>query len=239
MKVIEYNGKILLSPKYDLVFKHLFGKPDETLRAFLNDVLKLNIKRVEDICIENSEVVVDYMNQKHPRMDLMIKLEDRYINVEIQCSDKGNFEARSIFYRSKMVTSSLDKGQDYHQLKKCISLWILDYKLPQCDYVYDYSEDRLHYSKSVLSDYVETHIIQLPLFDWECELRGRNKWIGFLCMRDKIDVDRLKERDETMQEMMEKLNSVSAERKLQLQLQAEEDAVREYVSQTNAIERKA
>ncbi|MFI3284368.1 MAG: hypothetical protein R3Y57_04725, partial [Erysipelotrichaceae bacterium] len=35
------------------------------------------------------------------------------------------------------------------------------------------------------------------------------------------------------------LNSVSAERKLQLQLQAEEDAVREYVSQTNAIERKA
>ncbi|MFI3283709.1 MAG: Rpn family recombination-promoting nuclease/putative transposase [Erysipelotrichaceae bacterium] len=240
MKIIDYDGKQLLSPKKDLVFKYLFvDKPNKGLQAFLNDVLNLNIKHYQDISIENSEVSVERVDGKLPRMDLKVKVDDFYINVEIQLSDKKNLETRNAFYRSKMISNSLEKGEDYKKLKKYITLWILDYTIPQTDYAYDYTQEVFKYSNSVFSSTEETHIIQLPLFNWEEELSGRNKWIGLLNIRDKIDVDKLKARDETMNEVIDKLEKLSADKKLRLQLEAEEDAEREYVSYMNVIKREA
>lgn len=107
--------------------------------------------------------------------------------------------------------------------------------MPQCDVVYDYSEDRQYYLNKILSEFIEIYIIQLPLFKWDNLSDSRNKWIGIFCVRDKMDVEKLMKEGSSMQEMIGKLEVVSADKKLRRQIQTEEDAEREYISYTNAL----
>ena len=84
MHKIKYNGKEILPPKSDIVFKSIFGiEPNDRLVDFLKNIVGLNINKKEDIEILNSEIDKQKESDKLSRLDLKIKTPDTIVDIEI------------------------------------------------------------------------------------------------------------------------------------------------------------
>ena len=55
--------------------------------------------------------------------------DDTEIDVEIQLMVFKAWTSRTLFYVSKMVTEQIEEGEDYSEIKKCVSISILEFKL--------------------------------------------------------------------------------------------------------------
>ena len=121
MDKILYKDKELFSPKYDIVFKELFGKEDskEILRYLLNDMLDLNIKSANDITLLNTEIVPETPEEKLSRLDICaIITNDRneHINIEIQVEKDDDMMRRTVYYVAKLFSNQLAKSDKYKDL---------------------------------------------------------------------------------------------------------------------------
>ena len=84
MHKIQYNGKEILPPKSDIVFKSIFGiEPNDRLVDFLKNIVGLNINKKEDIEILNPEIDKQKESDKLSRLDLKIKTPDTIVDIEI------------------------------------------------------------------------------------------------------------------------------------------------------------
>lgn len=50
------------------------------------------------------------------------------IDIEVQLTDKGNMDKRTLFYWGKMYLENIKQGQDYTSLEKVITINILDFE---------------------------------------------------------------------------------------------------------------
>ncbi len=115
--------------KLDVVFKKLFTSDDEVLRAFVGDILDIPRGKIKQIKVENPNILPALIDGKQGQMDLKMSVDDRIVNIEIQLCNKGDFIDRSLFYWGRMVGDELKSGEDYIELKKTISVNILDFDL--------------------------------------------------------------------------------------------------------------
>ena len=102
----------LLRPTLDVVFKGIFGTNDNAnvLMHLLNS-LNLDVDRITEITITNSEVVSTVATDKLSRMDITAKTQSgELINIEIQVRDTANMVNRSLYYWGKLFSSSLKTG---------------------------------------------------------------------------------------------------------------------------------
>lgn len=86
---------------------------------------------------------------------------------------------RSIFYASKLISASLNSGDDYRQLKNFIMINLLSYRLFQdnrCHRVAKLVDVQTH---QVMSETLEIHFLELPKY--EISTKDLEKtWISFL-----------------------------------------------------------
>ena len=73
----------------DVVFKALFVRNPDVLRAFLRDILDLPLTERDEITILNPELVPDAAEGKLSRLDIHVKMEDRRFNIEMQVRKRG------------------------------------------------------------------------------------------------------------------------------------------------------
>lgn len=108
----------------------------------------------------------DSPQDKQSIFDIWAKTaEGKLINVEMQLFNKYDIEKRTLYYWSKRYSSQLQEGQRYDELKKCVTINILNYEcLPNDLYhsVFHLKEDR---SGIALTDDIEIHFIELPKLD--------------------------------------------------------------------------
>lgn len=126
----------VVKAKLDIIFKKLFTSDDEVLKAFVSDILDIPKETITEIKVENPEILPSMIDGKQAQLDLKMSVDDKIVNVEIQLCDKGNFRDRSLYYWSKIYTDELKKGEDYTDLKKTISINILNFNLFDCEEVY-------------------------------------------------------------------------------------------------------
>ncbi|MDO4553047.1 MAG: Rpn family recombination-promoting nuclease/putative transposase [Bacillota bacterium] len=129
---IFYQGKELLPPRQDLVFKAIFGTEDGKglLAAFLRDVLGVDVEKAEDITLLNNEIPAGYELDKQVRLDLRVRTRNNeHINIEIQVADERNTIPRSVYYNAKLMASQEARGENYKSLGRALSLFILDFRL--------------------------------------------------------------------------------------------------------------
>ena len=50
------------------------------------------------------------------------------IDIEVQLTDQGNMDKRTLFYWGKMYLENIKQGQDYTSLEKVITINILDFE---------------------------------------------------------------------------------------------------------------
>ena len=132
---------------------------------------------------------------------LDIKARDaagRWFNVEMQMAEDRNFDKRAIFYWAKTVTDQLTEGMMYRELRKTISINILDFNfVPGEDNFHSRykiintetrEDDRLH-------DMFELHYVELKKFKKKfSELAiPLERWVAFLSHAYQLDKNNLPE----------------------------------------------
>lgn len=90
------SGEIV-KPKLDIVFKILFTTDLDMLKTFIADMLSIPVKKIKKLVVLNSELLPDFVDGKHPQLDLKMLVDKKIVNVEIQLSNKGDYRERAAY----------------------------------------------------------------------------------------------------------------------------------------------
>jgi len=108
--------KLAVKPKIDLAFKKIFSENQDLLKALIAAVLEIETSDIQEMTIENTKVLPKEINKKFCRFDLKVKMKGRYVDVEVQLNDQGDFQSRALYYWSRLFSQSLSSGEDYNIL---------------------------------------------------------------------------------------------------------------------------
>ena len=174
-----------LNPRVDFAFKKLFGTKEnkEILISFINAVVSEE-DRVADVVLLNPYNNKEYQFDKLSILDIKATDEKgRQYNIEMQITDQVYYNQRILYYWSKLYASQLQQGDGFAELKKTISINVLNF-----DYFDD--EPRYHNIFKILNveshknyfEDLELHFIELHKFNEEAEpIRTTlDRWTKFL-----------------------------------------------------------
>ena len=208
--------KSILQPKNDVVFKALFSRGKTRItQAMLEAILKMKIDKLE--LDKSTDLLNENADDKNGRLDLRAIINgNTECDIEVQLASNNNIAERFVYYWAKMYTANLKIGDKYSELRKTISIIILDddFKLtknlenPQTTWKIRESEAR----HLVLTDYLEIIIIEIPKV-----VKAYHKtpddavlqWMLFLDNPEKEEVARIMEENKDIKEAKEELERIS------------------------------
>lgn len=104
--------------KYDIVFKNTFNAKEE-IKRLIKESLELE---VNDVKILNNELPVENKAEKKKILDLIVYTDKGLINVEVNNNFNPAIQVRNLLYFCKLVSSSIDKDEDYINISDYIQL---------------------------------------------------------------------------------------------------------------------
>ncbi|WP_341325606.1 Rpn family recombination-promoting nuclease/putative transposase [Methylotuvimicrobium sp. KM2] len=183
-----------INPRVDFAFKKLFGSEEnkDLLISLINAIVSEEDK-VAEVELKNPYNLADYQAGKISILDIKAKSEQgRWFNVEMQISEDYNFDKRAIYYWAKLVTEQLSEGMMFRELKKTVSINILDFNFipntPEFHNRYKIintatgKDDKLH-------DVFELHYIELRKFikPYREITTALDRWSTFLTKAHQLD----------------------------------------------------
>ena len=115
---IKDNDLIPISLTTDFLMKAIFIKNKDIFGQMLNDVLKLNLKKI-DMKIQNIELPIDKILEKRKNVDLFVIINDKYIiDTEVNKSRSKKVLERNIAYAYKIRSINIDKGTKLKDINK-------------------------------------------------------------------------------------------------------------------------
>lgn len=183
-----------INPRVDFAFKKLFGSEEnkDLLISLINSIVS-DVEQVVEVELKNPYNLADYRAGKMSILDIKARSEKgRWFNVEMQISEDYNFDKRAIYYWAKLVTEQLSEGRMFNELKKTISINILDFNfIPDATEVHSCykiintatgKDDKLH-------DIFELHYVELRKFAKRQDqvTSAQDRWNTFLTSADKLD----------------------------------------------------
>jgi predicted transposase/invertase (TIGR01784 family) len=162
----QQSPKPLLLPRYDRIFKKIFGSKGNTdiLRSLLSAILDMPPESLETITVEDPNLRQESGSaDKCPVLDLKLTLSDGTgVDLELQVGSVSNMKKRIIFCTSKLVTEQLGAGNNYSMLHRVITVVITYFDLtgdPDAYhhrfFLYDKKHDNL-FTNSLEIDILET-----------------------------------------------------------------------------------
>jgi len=153
-----------LDPMLDVVFKMFFTRPgsEELLHSLLTAVLHPP-SPIDSVVILNPELDKDSVGDRGIILDLRLKLADgTLMNVEMQARrGTGAMRERELYHWARMYGSQLVRGDKFHALAACISVFLLGYdELPSGPFhsTFEVLERHTH---ERLTDHLQLHLVQL------------------------------------------------------------------------------
>jgi len=200
-----------INPRVDFAFKKLFGSEEnkDLLISLINAIVSEQ-EQVVELELKNPYNLADYQAGKMSILDIKAKAENgNWFNVEMQIGEDRNFDIRAIYYWAKLVTDQLGAGMMYKELKKTISINILDYDLvPDTTEVHSYFKiiNPATGKDHGLHDVFELHYIELKKFTktYHEIQNALDRWSSFLTTAHQLD------REHTPKELASDKNIVKA-----------------------------
>jgi hypothetical protein len=115
-----------LSPKYDVVFKNIFGEKHLfVLIDFLKTVLDLPEDDYQDIKVMDPHLLRRHKKEKLGILDLRLstKSGDK-IDVELQVLPQPAIWKRILYYNSRMLTDQIGPSEGYGKISRAVSILI-------------------------------------------------------------------------------------------------------------------
>ena len=176
------NIPMRFTARNDYAFKKLFGTEEnkDIMIEFISLVTLLSHDDFDDVRIENSEQIPLFYNEKAGRLDIKIRLNDgRKIDVEMQNTYFNYYPKRSIFYCSKMIHEHFPSGLQYTDLKKCITINVLNSPFKLSRKVHSVYRIREEEEQTLLDELLEIHFLDLTKLPKE-NLTSLEKWLMFI-----------------------------------------------------------
>ena len=228
----------------DFVFKHIFGneKHKQTLISFLSAVLRVPKEELEGLEIINSELIKNHKKDKKGVLDVRVKTKDeKEIDIEVQILDSGYMAERTLFYWSKMYTQQIESGGKYTDLKKCITINIVDFDvtpLKKLSSTYHIFEDETKYK---LTDVLEIHFLELSKLHNDEVPKDENDplvmWMEFIDGNKEV-IDVLSKKNEDIKYAYNILKVISKDKKARMEYEARMAAIRDEMTRLHVAEEK-
>ena len=219
----------LMKPKIDFAFKELMTDAEIRI-GFLSAVLNLKPQEIKHTDILNTYLKKEHEDDKQGILDVRISMNDNTeIDIEIQVAKFPSWQARSLFYWSKLYSKQIQSGQNYDTLKKCISISILDFELLPIHKFYScyhLAEDTDH---SIYTDKIEFYVIELPKIPEE--FKNDNLillWAKFLNAERKEEFEMIAKKDAYIEKAYQHLQVISQDKEKRLEYETREKAIRDY-----------
>lgn len=189
-----------INPRVDFAFKKLFGSEEnkDLLISLINAIVSES-DRVADIELKNPYNLADYQAGKMSILDIKaLDNKQHWYNIEMQIGEDLNFDKRAMYYWAKLVTEQLSEGMMFKELKKTISINILDFSFVPSDTEYHNlykitnttsgEDDNLH-------DIFELHYIELRKFKktYHDLAAPLDRWITFLTKAYELSTNKIPE----------------------------------------------
>ncbi len=230
-----------LRPMNDVAFQFVFGKNERkyNLINLLNAILSKDINApIEDLTLLETELTPELIGLKGCRLDVRaLTSEDHHINIEVQILNKRNIEKRSLYYWSKLFTAQLEKGQDYRELSKTISINILDFSYFSNEKVHNVFHILEKETFERLTDVLEIHFLELNKIR-QISVNPDDslmRWLRFLGSKDIL---RLREeifmKDKEIKRDYADLEKLAADKNARRLYELREKATRDWISSHNS-----
>ena len=187
-------GRSVVSAKLDIIFKKIFTENADMLHEFIADILDIPSESIKEIIIKNQELSPDNPEGKFSRLDLNLKVDDSLVNVEIQLKGELDFRDRALFYWSKLYTSELKSGDVYGNLKKAITINIINFNMFDGADYHTEIVTAIKGTDKIYSDKFSMHFFELKKVNQKVNPNNRRElWMQFLNADSEEDFEMLKE----------------------------------------------
>ena len=221
----------IISASHDVVFKALFVRNPDILRAFLRDVLDLPLTDDDEVTILNPELIPETADGKLSRLDIHVKMVNRKFNIEMQARKTGFDAERVLYYWCKMYSEDFESGSKYENLEQTYSVNVLGFKYLDCaEYHSSYTirEDK-RFEK--LTDKLSIHIFELPKVPKEL-ISGDNKqmWMELIKAdsEEALEMVRTTTQNPAIQKGIDAVYALNADTVLREQIRQRDKAIRDY-----------
>ena len=222
-----------LLPTNDVLFKMIFGdkRHSRILIHFLNSVIK-PIHPIKEVEIKKTELTPENISQKGVRLDILATTDNgELVNIEMQKKDEKDMSARALFYWSRIFAGQLEVSEEYHNLRRTISISILDFTLFKDDERFwrkGYIKDEETNEK--FTDMLEMHFIELNKMRQVRDESPITFWIEFFKNPYSEKVQALCEFVPEIKEAKEVFEKAKSDPEAQELIRIKEKATRDYAS---------
>ena len=115
-----------LSPRYDVIFKRIFGKDHiPVLADFLKATLDLPAEEYQNISLEDPHMPRRHKDGKLGILDLRVTTKSGgHLSVELQVAPQPSIWKRIAYYNARLQTDQIASGDGYDKINRAISILI-------------------------------------------------------------------------------------------------------------------
>jgi predicted transposase/invertase (TIGR01784 family) len=136
IKEIKNMSKLEYTLTNDLLFKMFFRSYPQLLKRAVASMLQIAHDSIESVVVTNPEIPPELLNEKFCRLDIVMTVDGRIVNLEIQVKDEGDFTERSLFHWARLFSGGLPAGGNYSDLPLTITINIVAFPLFACKEFY-------------------------------------------------------------------------------------------------------
>lgn len=236
------NGDIRPSdilPTNDAAFKFMLGNPSHPngLIYFLN-CARVSPDPIVSVEILNPEVLPENVTLKAMRLDIKAKTDKgEIVIIEMQCAKDDYMVARVLEYWADTFCSQLKKGEYYNELKRTISISVLNFKLFKEDDRFWRKCHLIDDAGKVITDLLELQFVELPKANKIDENEPLTCWAEFLKNPHSEETKQICEKIPEIKEAKDMYEKTISDPKKFEMIKARERAIRDYAGRM-AYERK-
>ena len=217
--------------KYDPVFKNVFYRDKELLKIFLTNIMHHvdSSFKIKELTIRNSELTKDRLYIKNKIIDILVKTNDKVINIEINSDYSVNIKNRNFLYLCSALVSDTDKDVSYKTIDQHIQInFIFQGKNKKGISIYEYRDIN---DEKILTDMIKTIDINVDYFIYEWYNKNKskeyyNKYRDILIVgMEENDLLNIKD-DDYMDKIVNDIDNLNKDNKFHQLFTDEEDRIK-------------
>jgi predicted transposase/invertase (TIGR01784 family) len=147
----------------DVLAKMLFAvKYPDLLKRLVAVLLGIRYESIENFEIRNPEIPPEEIGSKFCRLDIIMKVDGRLTDLEIQVKKEHDFAERSLYYWARDYSTALGEGGEYAELPQVIIISIVNFKLFDCAEFYSEYQALEVTRHTPLTDRMSLRYFELP-----------------------------------------------------------------------------